>query len=88
MKKVIATAVNDGRRGPRDGAAGPLGVGDGGSAGARRRRIGIVDVDDVAGIAAWEVVAIALVAVAIGAVGTYLAQRTHRQAETSSVSMA
>jgi hypothetical protein len=41
-----------------------------------------------AGIGAWQVLAIALVAVAIGAVGTYFAQRTHRQADTRSVSMA
>ena len=41
-----------------------------------------------AGIAAWQVVAIALVAVAIGAVGTFVAQRMHREADTSSVSMA
>lgn len=40
------------------------------------------------GIAVWEVVAIALVAVVIGAVGSYLAQRTHRESETSSVSVA
>lgn len=40
------------------------------------------------GIAVWEVVAIALVAVVIGAVGAYVAQRTHRHAETSTVSMA
>jgi hypothetical protein len=42
----------------------------------------------ITGIAVWEVVAIALVAVVIGAVGTYFAQRTHRQSETRSVSMA
>jgi uncharacterized protein HemX len=42
----------------------------------------------LAGIATWQVVAIVLVAVAIGAVGTYFAQRTHRQSEARSVSMA
>ena len=40
--------------------------------------------DSVAGgIAAWQVVAIALIAAAIGAVGSFYAQRTHRQSETS-----
>jgi hypothetical protein len=42
----------------------------------------------VSGIPVWQVVAIAAVGVVIGAVGTYLAQRTHRHADTSSVSMA
>jgi hypothetical protein len=41
-----------------------------------------------AGIAAWQVVAIVLVAVAIGAVGTVIAQRMHREADASTVSMA
>ena len=40
------------------------------------------------GIAVWQVVAIALVAVLIGSAGTYLAQRTHRTTRTSSVTMA
>ncbi len=40
------------------------------------------------GIAAWQVVAIALVAVAIGAVGTIVAQRTRRETDARTVSMA
>jgi hypothetical protein len=42
----------------------------------------------ITGIAVWQVVAIAIVAVVIGALGTSIAQRTHRHADTSSVSMA
>jgi len=40
------------------------------------------------GLALWQVIGIALVAVAIGAVGTVLAQRTYRQSHAESVSMA
>jgi hypothetical protein len=40
------------------------------------------------GIAVWQVVAIALVAVAIGAVGAFVAQRMHRPSDARSVSMA
>jgi len=40
------------------------------------------------GISVWQIVAIALVAAAIGAVGSYVAQRTHRHAETGAISVA
>lgn len=42
----------------------------------------------ITGSAIWLVLSIVLVAVAIGAVGIYLAQRTHREADTRSVSVA